>query len=42
MYQKGKVDFADCLLGATNRIAGCASTVTFDQAASKLEGFQLL
>jgi predicted nucleic-acid-binding protein len=42
MYQKGKADFADCLLGATNRIAGCDSTVTFDRAASKLEGFQLL
>lgn len=23
MYQKGKSDFADCLLGATNRIGGC-------------------
>jgi predicted nucleic-acid-binding protein len=42
MYQKGKADFADCLLGATNRIGGCEWTVTFDQPASKLEGFQLL
>jgi predicted nucleic-acid-binding protein len=42
MYQKGKADFADCLLGATNRIAGCDSTVTFDHAASKIEGFHLL
>jgi predicted nucleic-acid-binding protein len=42
MYQKGKADYADCLLGATNRIAGCDSTVTFDQAAIKLEGFQPL
>ncbi len=42
MYQKGKADYADCLLGATNRIAGCESTVTFDQAAIKLEGFQSL
>lgn len=42
MYQKGKADFADCLLGATNRLTGCDSTVTFDQAASKLDGFQLL
>ncbi len=42
MYQKGKADFADCLLGTTNRIGGCDSTVTFDQPASKLEGFQLL
>ena len=42
MYQKGKADFADCLLGATNRIGGCEWTATFDQPASKLEGFQLL
>jgi len=42
LYQKGKADFADCLLGATNRIGGCEWTVTFDQPASKLEGFQLL
>ena len=42
MYQKGKADFADCLLGATNRLGGCNETVTFDRAASKLEDFQLL
>jgi predicted nucleic-acid-binding protein len=42
MYQKGKADFADCLLGTTNRLGGCNETVTFDQAASKLEDFQLL
>ena len=42
MYQKGKADYADCLLGTTNRMAGCDTTVTFDQAAMKLEGFQPL
>jgi len=42
MYQKGKADFADCLLGTTNRFGGCSETVTFNQAASKLEDFQLL
>jgi predicted nucleic-acid-binding protein len=42
MYQKGKADFSDCLLGSTNRSGGCVSTVTFDQAASKLDGFQIL
>ena len=42
MYQKRKADFADCLLGTTNRLSGCDETVTFDQAASKLEGFQRL
>ena len=41
-YQKGKADFADCLLGATNRLGGCDETVTFDHAAGKLEGFQLI
>lgn len=42
MYQKGKADFSDCLLGATNQISGCDTTVTFDRAANKLDAFQLL
>jgi predicted nucleic-acid-binding protein len=42
IYQKGSADFADCLLGTTNRLGGCDVTVTFDRAASKLEGFHLL
>ncbi|OGW47808.1 MAG: hypothetical protein A2V62_05740 [Nitrospirae bacterium RBG_19FT_COMBO_58_9] len=42
LYQKGNADFADCLLGTTNRLDGCNETVTFDRAASKLEHFQLL
>ncbi|MBX3303391.1 MAG: type II toxin-antitoxin system VapC family toxin [Nitrospira sp.] len=42
MYQRGKTDFSDCLLGSSNRSDGCDSTVTFDQAASKLDGFRLL
>lgn len=42
MYQQGKADFADCLLATINRMNDCESTVTFDQAASKLDGFQLL
>lgn len=42
MYQKGKADFADCLLGITNRLGGCNDTVTFDHAAGKLEDFTLL
>ena len=42
MYQKGKADFADCLMGTTNRLDGCETTVTFDQAASKLEGFRVI
>ena len=42
MYQSGKADFADCLLGATNRLRGCDETVSFDQAEGKLDGFRLL
>jgi predicted nucleic-acid-binding protein len=42
MYQKEKADFADCLMGTTNWLGGCGKTVTFDQAAGKLEDFQLL
>ncbi len=42
MYQTGKADFADCLLGASNRRSGCDETVSFDLAAGKLEGFRLL
>lgn len=42
MYQTGKADFADCLLGATNRLRGCDETVSVDQAAGKLDGFRLL
>lgn len=41
-YQTGKADFADCLLGATNRLRGCEETVSFDPAAGKLDGFRIL
>lgn len=39
-YQRSRADFADCLLGAVNRRAGCDRTVTFDRQASKLDDFQ--
>ncbi len=42
MYQKGKADFADCLMGTTNRLGGCETTVSFDQAAGRLEGFRVI
>jgi predicted nucleic-acid-binding protein len=42
VYQKGKADFADCLMGTTNRLEGCETTVTLDRAASKLEGFRAI
>lgn len=42
MYQKGKADFADCLLSTVNRAQGCERTVTFDRQAGQLEGFEML
>ena len=42
LYQTGKADFADCLLGTSNRLGGCETTVTFDHAAGKLEGFRVI
>jgi predicted nucleic-acid-binding protein len=34
--------FADCLIGALNREAGCETTLTFDRDAAKDRDFQLL
>ena len=42
VYQKGKADFTDCLMGTTNRLEGCETTVTLNQAASKPEGFRVI
>ena len=42
LYDKGKADFADGLVGTLNRSEGCDRTVTFDQQAGKLAGFELL
>ena len=36
------VDFADCLIGRSNRARGCEATVTFDKALSKMDGFRTL
>ncbi len=33
-------DFADCVIAATNRGAGCDRTATFDRKAAKLDGFE--
>lgn len=41
-YQKHSAGFADCLLGQINLHAGCAETVTFDQNASTIDGWQQL
>ncbi len=39
MWKDTTADFADCLIGAKNRRAGCRATASFDVKASKLPGF---
>lgn len=39
-YRKGKADFGDCLIAASARAAGCASTVTFDRVAARDAGME--
>jgi len=41
-FRRGTADFADTLIGAVNRSAGCSTTATFDKEAGKLKGFSLL
>lgn len=38
-WKKSSADFADCLIGAKNRRAGCRATATFDAKAAKVPGF---
>ncbi|MEW6544329.1 MAG: type II toxin-antitoxin system VapC family toxin [Nitrospirota bacterium] len=42
LYQKGKADFADCLIGILNRRHGCDRTITFDRLAGELDAFEML
>jgi predicted nucleic-acid-binding protein len=35
-------DFADTVIGHTNRDAGCKTTVTFDRRAARLDEFELI
>lgn len=37
----GQGGFADALIAALGQWAGCASTLTFDRRASRIDGFQL-
>ncbi|MHB8166752.1 MAG: PIN domain-containing protein [Sulfuricella sp.] len=39
IWKDSTADFADCLIGAKNRRAGCRATATFDVKASRLPGF---
>jgi len=40
-YESG-ADFADSLIAAINRAAGCDYTATFDRRASRVPGFRVL
>jgi predicted nucleic-acid-binding protein len=40
-FERGKADFADCLIERSAAAAGCRQTVTFDRAAAK-SGMHLL
>ena len=40
-YRRGRADFADYLIGAANRQAGCDETATFDRRLRGAAGFRL-
>ena len=42
IYSSSKADFSDCLIERLCASAGCSKTMTFDRAAAKLTGMQLL
>jgi predicted nucleic-acid-binding protein len=42
LYRNSKADFADCLIAALARDAGCIKTVTFDRIAARDAGMELL
>lgn len=41
-FRDGRADFADYVIGASNRQAGCAETVTFDRRLRGAAGFRIL
>jgi len=41
-YRRGRADFADCLIAASAKAAGCGRVVTFDRIASRDAGMELL
>jgi len=41
-YRSGTTDFSDLLLGETNQLHGCETTITLDKKASETDIFQLL
>jgi len=42
LYRLGKADFADCLIERTAMRTGCTTVMTFDKAAAKSCGMQLI
>jgi predicted nucleic-acid-binding protein len=42
LFRKGRADFADCLIAASAKAAGCSRTVTFDRVAARDAGMRLL
>jgi len=42
IFSTTKADFADCLIAASARAAGCVRTVTFDRVAARDAGMVLL
>ena len=40
LYRAGDADFADALIGRSNRVAGCEATATFDRKAARLDDFE--
>lgn len=41
-FQNSKADFADCLIAASAKAAGCSRTVTFDRDAARDAGMELI
>lgn len=42
LFRSGKADFADCLISAAARAAGCSEVMTFDQVVARDAGMKLL
>jgi predicted nucleic-acid-binding protein len=41
-FRTSKADYVDCLIQRLGSVAGCSQTMTFDRAASRINGMQLL
>jgi predicted nucleic-acid-binding protein len=42
LHRTSHADFADCVLGVTNRVLGCSATGTLDRDAAELDTFELI